>query len=112
MKALGLELFGGEDENANVVTAVRVPEGVDGPAIPKTMRDKYGITIAGGQAHLKGKIVRVAHCGYYGAFDVLTTVSGLELTLDELGADVTFGAGVAAAQKVFAGAGVVAAQVA
>jgi aspartate aminotransferase-like enzyme len=110
VKALGLELFGAEDENANVVTVARVPDGVDGAGVPKTMRERYGITIAGGQAHLKGKIARVAHCGYYGAFDILTTVSGLELTLDELGADVTFGAGVAAAQKVFAGAGVPAAQ--
>ncbi len=110
VKAMGLELFGPEDENANVVTVARTPEGIDGAAIPKTMRDKLGITIAGGQGHLKGKIVRIAHCGYYGAFDVLTSIAGLELALDELGYDVTFGAGTAAAQEVFARAGVQAAQ--
>jgi aspartate aminotransferase-like enzyme len=110
VKAMGLELFGPEDEHANVVTAVRTPEGIDGAAVPKTMRDKFGITIAGGQGHLKGKIVRIAHCGYYGAFDVLTSIAGLELALDELGHDVTFGAGTAAAQEVFARAGVQAAQ--
>ena len=76
VKGLGLELFGPEDDNANVVTAIRAPEGVDGAAIPKLMRDKYGITIAGGQGHLKGKIVRIAHCGYYGAFDILATIAG------------------------------------
>ena len=70
VKALDLELFGPEDENANVVTAIKVPEGVDGAKVPKTMRDKYGITIAGGQNQLKGKIARIAHCGYYGAFDI------------------------------------------
>ena len=102
---MGLELFGPEDENANVVTAVRTPEGIDGAAIPKLMRDRYGITIAGGQGHLKGKIVRIAHCGYYGAFDILTTIAGLEMALDELGVDVTFGAGVSRAQEVFARAG-------
>jgi len=110
VKAMGLELFGPEDENANVVTVARTPEGIDGAAIPKTMRDKLGITIAGGQGHLKGKIVRIAHCGYYGAFDVLTSIAGLEMALDELGYDVTFGAGTAAAQEVFARAGVQAAQ--
>ena len=110
VKAMGLELFGPEDEHANVVTVARTPEGIDGAAIPKTMRDKLGITIAGGQGHLKGKIVRIAHCGYYGAFDVLTSVSGLEIALDALGHDVTFGAGTAAAQEVFARAGVQAAQ--
>ena len=73
---MGLELFGPEDDDANVVTAIRAPEGVDGAAIPKLMRDRYGITIAGGQGHLKGKIVRIAHCGYYGAFDILATVAG------------------------------------
>jgi serine---pyruvate transaminase len=110
VKGLGLELFGPEDENANVVTVARTPDGIDGAAIPKLMRDRYGITIAGGQGHLKGKIVRIAHCGYYGAFDVLTSITGLELALDELGFDVSFGAGVSRAQQVFARAGVSAAQ--
>jgi aspartate aminotransferase-like enzyme len=110
VKAMGLELFGPEDENANVVTAVRVPEGVDGAAVPKLMRDRFKVTVAGGQGQLKGKIVRVAHCGYYGAFDVLSTVAALEMALRELGADVTLGAGVAAAEQVFLEAGVPAAQ--
>jgi aspartate aminotransferase-like enzyme len=106
VKALGLELFGPEDENANVVTAVRVPDGIDGSAIQKTMRQTYGITIAGGQGHLKGKIIRVAHCGYYGAFDILSTLAALEMTLKDVGADVSAGAGVAGAQQVFRDAGV------
>jgi aspartate aminotransferase-like enzyme len=106
VKALDLELFGPEDENANVVTAMKVPEGVDGAKVPKTMRDKYGITIAGGQNQLKGKIARIAHCGYYGAFDTVTTISALEMTLSELGAELELGAGVAAAQRVFLEAGV------
>jgi serine---pyruvate transaminase len=110
VKGIGLELFGPEDDHANVVTVARTPEGIDGAAIPKRMRDRYGITIAGGQGHLKGKIVRIAHCGYYGAFDVLTSIAGLELALEELGFDVTFGAGTARAQEVFARAGVSAAQ--
>jgi aspartate aminotransferase-like enzyme len=110
IRGMGLELFGPEDENANVVTVARTPEGLDGAAIPKLMRDRYGITIAGGQGHLKGRIVRIAHCGYYGAFDVLTSIAGLELALDELGFDVSFGAGVSRAQQVFARAGVTAAQ--
>jgi serine---pyruvate transaminase len=110
VKAMGLELFGPEDENANVVTAVRVPEGVDGAAVPKLMRDRYRVTIAGGQSQLKGKIVRVAHCGYYGAFDIVSTAAALEMALRELGADVSLGSGVAAAQQVFLEAGVPAAQ--
>jgi aspartate aminotransferase-like enzyme len=106
-KALELELLGGvADENANVVTAIALPEAIDGGKVPKLMRDRYGITIAGGQAKLKGRIARIAHCGYFGAFDIIVTVSALEMTLRELGHEAEPAAGVAAAQRVFADAGV------
>ena len=106
VKGMGLELFGPEDEGANVCTAVTLPEDVDGAKVPKIMRERHGVTIAGGQARLKGRICRIAHCGYFGRFDIITAVSGLEMTLAELGHDVELGAGVAAAQRVFLDAGV------
>jgi aspartate aminotransferase-like enzyme len=106
VKALELDLFGPEDENANVVTAIKLPEAIDGAQVPKVMRDRYGITIAGGQGQVKGKIARIAHCGYFGAFDIVVTISAFEMTLRELGHDVELGAGVAAAQRVFLEAGV------
>jgi aspartate aminotransferase-like enzyme len=105
-RALELDLFGPEDENANVVTAISLPEDIDGAKVPKVMRDKFGVTVAGGQGKLKGKIVRIAHCGYFGAFDVLTAVGALEMALHELGHDVELGTGVGAAQRVFVEAGV------
>jgi len=105
-RALELDALGEADENANVVTAITLPEAIDGTAVPKLMRDRFGITIAGGQGHLKGKIARIAHCGYFGAFDILVTVAGLEMTLSELGHELELGAGVAAAQRVFVEAGV------
>jgi aspartate aminotransferase-like enzyme len=100
VQGLELELLGGGDEAANVVTAIVLPEGIDGAAVPKLMRDRFGITIAGGQGRLKGKIARIAHCGYFGPFDIIVTVSALEMTLRELGHEVELGAGVAAAQRV------------
>jgi aspartate aminotransferase-like enzyme len=109
VKALELEIFGPEDERANVVTAIKLPDGIDGAKVPKVMRDKYRITVAGGQNQLKGKIVRIAHCGYFGAFDILTAVAALEMTLIELGHELELGAGVAAAQRTFLEAGVPAA---
>ena len=108
VKALDLELFGPEDENSNVVTAIKLPETVDGAQVPKLMRDKYGITIAGGQNQLKGKIARIAHCGYFAPFDILTTLAAFEMTLRELGHDVELGTGLGAAQQVFLDAGVAA----
>jgi serine---pyruvate transaminase len=106
-KALNLELLGGaDDDNANVVTAIALPDSIDGGKVPKLMRDRFGITIAGGQGRLKGRIARIAHCGYFGAFDIIVTVSAFEMTLRELGHDAEPGAGVAAAQRVFSDAGV------
>jgi aspartate aminotransferase-like enzyme len=68
------------------------------------------VTIAGGQGRLKGKIARVAHCGYFGAHDIVVTTAALELALRELGHEVELGSGVAAAQRVFFEAGVPVAQ--
>jgi serine---pyruvate transaminase len=98
-------VFGDPDERSTVVTAVELPDSVDGGKVPALLRER-GIVANGGQGQLKGRIVRIAHCGYSGAFDVLISLSGLELALRELGAEVELGAGVAAAQQVFADAGV------
>ena len=106
VRALDLDTFGPEDDNANVVTAINLPDDIDGAKVPSVMRDHYGITIAGGQAQLKGRIARLAHCGYFGAFDILMTLAAFEMTLSELGHDVELGAGVAAAQRVFLESGV------
>jgi len=103
--ALGLELYGDPDERSTVVTAVELPADIDGNQIPGALR-KLGISANGGQDDLKGKILRIAHCGYFGAFDILTSLSGLEIVLDQLGHETEHGAGVGAAQRVFLEAGV------
>jgi len=105
-RALDLDLLGEPDEHANVVTAIRLPDTIEGAAVPKTMRDRFGVTIAGGQGRLKGRIARIAHCGYFGPFDVVVTIAAFEMTLRGLGHEVELGAGVAAAQRVFMEAGV------
>ncbi|MEK6252284.1 MAG: alanine--glyoxylate aminotransferase family protein [Actinomycetota bacterium] len=106
IEAMGLERFGPDDPDANVVTVARMPDSIYGEAVPKLMRDRLGITVAGGQGHLKGKIVRIAHCGYYGAFDIVVALTGLEMAVRELGHDAEPGAAAGAAERVFAEAGV------
>ncbi|MCE3266594.1 MAG: phosphoserine aminotransferase / L-aspartate aminotransferase [Solirubrobacterales bacterium] len=105
IEAMGLERFGPDDYGANVVTAARMPEGIDGAAVPKLMRDRYGVTAAGGQGRLNGRIVRIAHCGYFGAFDIVIALTALEAALADAGADVEPGAAAGAAQRVFSRAG-------
>jgi aspartate aminotransferase-like enzyme len=106
--ALALDLFGNPDERSTVVTAIELPSTIDGGKVPGALR-KLGITANGGQDDLKGKILRIAHCGYFGAFDILTSLSGIEMVLAQLGHDVEHGAGVGAAQRTFLEAGVPAA---
>lgn len=97
-QAIGLELFSAAP--ANAVTALKVPDGVDGGKIPKIMRDTHGITIAGGQATMKGKIFRIAALGWCNEFDVTTALTALEFTLNELGYKVEPGKAVGAAIAV------------
>lgn len=99
IKALGLELFA--DPSSDVVTAVKVPLGLDGEKLVKTMRDTYGITIAGGQEELKGKVFRIAHMGFIEEFDIIAGISCLEKVLTQMGYKFNLGAGVKAAEEVF-----------
>jgi serine---pyruvate transaminase len=105
IEGLGLERFGADDPGANVVTAATLPADIDGARVPKLMRD-YGVTVAGGQGRLRGRIVRIAHCGYYGAFDIVIALTALGMALRDLGHDAEPGAGAAAAERVFAEAAV------
>ena len=93
--AMGLELFA-PDAYSDAVTAVNVPDGIDGGKLVKTMRDKYGVAIAGGQAELKGKIFRIATMGYITAPDLKVCIATLETVLSETGYRFEKGAGVKA----------------
>ncbi len=97
VQALGLELL--SKRPGNVTTAVLSP--VDTGKLTKLMRDGYGVTMAGGQDHLKGKIFRMAHLGYMGKFDIIIGLSAIEMALTELGHSIELGAGVKAAEKFF-----------
>ncbi|MCR4337566.1 MAG: alanine--glyoxylate aminotransferase family protein, partial [Candidatus Omnitrophica bacterium] len=85
VKALGLTIYAEESAMSSVLTPVNVPAGVDGEKLVKRMRDTYGITMAGGQDELKGKIFRMAHMGCIDEYDILTGISCLEKVLKEQG---------------------------
>jgi aspartate aminotransferase-like enzyme len=99
VQAAGLELFP-KDSPSDALTAVSAPAGVDGQAIYKNLRVQYGMTAAGGQDHLKGKIFRVSHMGYMDRFDVIAAVAAIEMVLKGLGHPVRLGSGVAKAQEL------------
>jgi aspartate aminotransferase-like enzyme len=99
--AMGLRLLAPAAPSP-ATTGVWLPESVDGGSFTKHLRDVMGVTVAGGQGRLKGKIIRLAHIGYADTFDVIVGLSAVEMALAEFGHDVEFGRGTAAAQKVLA----------
>ena len=100
IQALGLELFA-PSAASDGVTAAKVPAGIDGEKLVKTMRDTYGVTIAGGQAELQGKVFRIAHMGFITESDIIMGLSCLEKVLTQMGYKFTLGAGIRAAEEVF-----------
>lgn len=99
VQALGLKLLSKSPSNA--ITAVLVPEKVEFKKFNEILKYKYGITIAGGQEHYKGKLFRISHLGYYDEFDMITMISALEFTLKEVGYSFEVSSGVNAIQKYF-----------
>ena len=99
VKAMNLKPLA-PDSPSDATTGVYVPEGVDGGKLVKYLRDDMGITLAGGQDHLKGKILRIAHLGYIDTFDIIVAISSIEMALRKFGHKMEFGKGVAAAQEI------------
>ena len=101
VKAMGLELFSPDDDASAVVTAVRVPDGVDGTELLRHLRDRHGVTLAPGQGGLKGKIFRIGHIGWFDVFDIAAALAAVELSLGELGADIERGVAVTRAFEAY-----------
>jgi aspartate aminotransferase-like enzyme len=99
VEAMGLRLVS-PDAPSPATTGAYVPESVDGGKLVAYLRDKMGVTFAGGQDQLKGRIVRLAHLGFAGAFDVVVGIAALEMALKHFGHKIDLGRGVAAAQQV------------
>jgi aspartate aminotransferase-like enzyme len=100
VEAMGLELY--SRAPANTVTAITVPTVVDGTKLLRALQEEHGITLAGGQEKLKGKILRIAHLGYCDDLDLLSALAAVEMAVSKLGHSMQLGAGVAAAERVLA----------
>lgn len=96
-EALGMRLVA-PDNPSPALTGIYVPDGVDGGKLFAYLRDKMRVVFAGGQDHLKGKIIRIAHLGYMDAFDVISAIAAYEMALRHFGHPVELGRGVGAAE--------------
>jgi aspartate aminotransferase-like enzyme len=84
LRAIGLRLLA-PSAPSPACTAFLVPDGIDGQALRKVLRDRLGYTLADGQGHLKGKILRIAHLGYYDRFDTIACIAAVEMALAAVG---------------------------
>jgi serine---pyruvate transaminase len=100
-KAMGLELYSPDDDTAAVLTGILTPPGIDAVELRLALRDRYGITIAGGHGDIVGRLFRVGHIGYVDAFDIVTVLGAVEMLLVERGAGVERGAAGAAALAAY-----------
>ena len=102
-KALGLELFAATCPAA-AVTAVLPPAGIDSSALVKEFRERFAMVVANGQGEMKGKMIRIAHLGYYDYLDAIGVIGALEQVLLAVAPSHRFqlGAGVKAVQETYA----------
>ncbi len=106
-RALGLELLAEDDVASPVVTAVKVPEGIESSQIIKGLREKHRVIVAGGQGELSGRIFRVAHMGAARPEQMVQVLEATGRILFDLGLAAAPDAGAEAARRVYEEAAVV-----
>ncbi|WP_274918623.1 pyridoxal-phosphate-dependent aminotransferase family protein [Streptomyces sp. WZ-12] len=94
LTALGFQPFIQEPHRrSHVITSALAPEGIDTGELLKTLSTRHGVTMTGGQAHLKGKLIRVGHVGAADPLDLCALFGAVEMALLELGHRFTPGTG-------------------
>ncbi len=83
---MGLSLF--SQAPAPSLTAVKVPDSVDGLQLRSDIEQKFHITLMGGQDHLKGKIIRIGHMGYIFKNDYCQTLTAIKEALQLQGYEI------------------------
>ena len=99
-QALEIPLLTSDTYASPTVTAVK-PDDFDAEAFRKVIKKEFGLTVAGGQQHLSGKIFRIGHMGYCSPADILQTIGAMEIGLKMIGKNIELGKGTAAAQQIY-----------
>ncbi|HET8578565.1 MAG TPA: alanine--glyoxylate aminotransferase family protein [Methylomirabilota bacterium] len=103
LDAMRVEMFAHPSLHSDTVSCFKTPNGIEPAAVVKLMRERFGILIGTGLGEIRGSALRVGHMGITASpLYVLPTLSAIEMALNELGHKSEAGAGVAAAQAIFA----------
>jgi aspartate aminotransferase-like enzyme len=82
---LDLRLFADPDYASPTVSTAWVPDGVDGKALLRAVRERHGVDIPGGQGKLEGQILRIGHLGWVSETDLAAALHALQLELTRVG---------------------------
>jgi aspartate aminotransferase-like enzyme len=85
VRSMGLELLAGEGVESDTVTAIKVPQGIDGGKLLTVAREDFNTVFAGGQGSLRGKIIRFGHLGYVDDNDITAGLDALRGSLAAVG---------------------------
>jgi len=101
LAAMGLELFGNPQHRLPMITAMKIPAGVEDEPARLQLLEEFGIEIATSFGPLRGRVWRIGTMGYNAELKtVLAVLNGLEHVLRSRGVAVPHGAGVDAARSV------------
>jgi aspartate aminotransferase-like enzyme len=88
LESLGMTLFAEAAHRSRTVTAAVVPEGTDGKALLRSLRNEHAVVVGGGQDRLEGKIVRVGHMGWVEEAHIDEALDALEHVLQTVPNDM------------------------
>ena len=100
VEAWGLSLIAKEEKwRSDTVSAVRVPDGVDGNEVARHCYKYYNVALSISLGKIAGQAFRIGHLGDLNEVMVLTPLNGAEMSMKDLGMDIELGSGIAAAQE-------------
>jgi aspartate aminotransferase-like enzyme len=85
--ALGLDTVARPPHASDTVTAVWIPDAYGADRVRRIMQEIHGVTVAGGQGQLAGKVIRIGHMGYTSWADIMTTMTALANSLSRIRQD-------------------------
>ncbi len=91
-EAAGLALFSRPAAHSATVVAMNAAAGLDVAKVRAELREEHAVVIGGGQAELKGKILRMGTMGELSTVDVLRGLEALETVLRRAGLPLEAGA--------------------
>ncbi|MBE9553987.1 MAG: serine--glyoxylate aminotransferase, partial [Proteobacteria bacterium] len=96
----GLKLCAKEAKwNSDTVSAIMVPEGIDGAHIIDVAFRRYNLALGAGLSKVAGKLFRIGHLGDLNELMLMGAIAGAEMAMMDVGVEVQPGSGVAAASN-------------